>query len=183
MIRDLRFDEIERADRRRRLTRLVIACLLVSTAGSFLVSRELKIRKEYKAIPEAQMGDLASLRSRHDAIEGLLSKHHVWTGAYSVRDELDALVVSIHSEETVIAKQEAEKAASVSRIVEEAEAARLRAYAFVEKREYELAVAQLERAVELTDSLGADADSWEHREKVLGDIAEIRTLLAEGGAR
>ena len=83
MIRDLRFDEIERADKRKRLIRLVVACLLVSTVGSFVVSRELKIRDEHEAIPVAMPGDLDSFNARHDALQGMLDKHHIWLGAFS----------------------------------------------------------------------------------------------------
>lgn len=186
MIRDLRFDEIERADRRKRLTRLVVACLLVSTAGSYLASRELKIREEHKALPQAVTGDLASFNARHDALEGMLAKHHVWLGAFSARDELDALVVEIHSQETATAKSLAKKTQSETRIREEAEAARIRGYVFVERREYDLALAQLRRSLELIDSLGQDAlegGKWEHRSKVEIDVAELEGMLAEGTVR
>lgn len=186
MIRDLRFDEIERADKRRRLVRLVVGCLLVSTAGSYLVSREIKIREEQSALPEAQLGDLSSLKMRHSAIESMLAKHHIWTGAFAARDELDDLVVSIHTQETALAKQEAKKAESERLIREEAESARVRAYHFVERRQYAPALESLERALEIADSLGDAAfpgGAWEHRDKVLIDIHEIRGLLAEGDVR
>ena len=186
MIRDLRFDEIERADRRKRLIKLVVGCLLVSTVGSYLVSREIKIREEHKALPAAQVGDLASFNARHDALEGMLSKHHFWTGAFSARDELDALVVSIHEQETATAKTLAKKVESETRIREEAEAARIRGYVFVERREYDLALAQLRRSLELIESLGEaslEGGKWEHRSKVEIDVAELEDMLAEGTVR
>ncbi|QDV07785.1 hypothetical protein Poly30_33180 [Planctomycetes bacterium Poly30] len=184
MIRDLRFDEIERADKRRRLVRLVVGCLLVSTAGSYLVSREIKIREEHRALPEAQLGDLSSLRMRHAAIESMLAKHHVWTGAFSAREELDDLVVSIHQQETTLARLEAKKAEEEKRLLEEAESARVRAYVFVERRQYDLALNSLQRALEMADSLGDGAfpgGSWEHRDRILIDIHELQGLLAEEG--
>ncbi len=186
MIRDLRFDEIERADKRRRLVRLVVGCLLFSTAASYLTSRELKIREEHRALPEAQLGDLASLQLRHDALESMLAKHHIWTGAFSARDELDDLVVSIHDQETAMAKLKAKKSENEARIREESESARVRGYAFVERREYDLALVQLQRALELADSLGNEAfkgGAWEHRDQVVIDIHELQGLLAEGKAR
>ena len=186
MIRDLRFDEIERADKRKRLVRLVVACLLVSTAGSYLVSREMKIRDEHRALPEAKVGDPASFTARHDALQGMLSKYHIWAGAFSARDELDALMVSIHEQETAHAKVEAKRIASETLIREEAEAARIRGYVFVERREFELALEQLRRSLELIDSLGEasfEGGEWEHRSKVELDVSEIHTMLSEGGAR
>lgn len=186
MIRDLRFDEIERADTRRRLVRLVVGCLLVSTAASYLVSREIKIREEHRALPEAQLGNLASLQTRHSALESMLAKHHVWTGAFAASNELDDLVVSIHSQETAMAKRVAQKSETETRIREEAESARLCANASVERHEYGLALDHLQRAIELADSLGDSSfpgGAWEHRARVMTDIQELEGVLGEGEVR
>lgn len=173
MIRDLSFDESERAAHKRRLTRIVVICLLASSLVSFAVAREMKIRSEFKSIPDARVGDLASLQSRHDAIAGLLDEHNVWAGAYEARQELDELVRSIHDEERAASAIAYEQEAQARRICEETEAARKRGLALAERRQYDLALVQFRRALELCDSLSEDAwggAPWEHREQVVVDI-------------
>ena len=182
MIRDLRFDELERADRKRRLTRLVIICLIVSTVGTFLVSRELKIRDEFKALPTAQMGDLTSLKTRHDAIAAMLDDYHMWSGAWSARAEMDDLVRSIADEERSVAMLQAKQLETETRIKEEAEAARSRAIVFAERKQYDHALEQFRKSLELCDSLPADAwdgKPWEQREQVVIDIQALEGLEAE----
>lgn len=173
MIRDLRFDELEQADRKRRLTRLVIVCLTASTLVTLGVSRELKIKEEFGAIPEARVGDLDSLRARQAGISNLLSEHHVWTGAFSARQEMDDLVRSIHDEEIVLAAAESKRKIEETRIREEAEAARVRGFVLLERKEFDMALAQFQKALDLCDSLGEKAwngGPWEHRESVVVDI-------------
>lgn len=182
MIRDLRFDELERADRKRRLTRLVVICLIVSSAATFLVSRELKIKKEFTDLPQAQIGDLGSLQERHAAIEEMLGEHHVWVGAYKARAELDDLMVSIAGEERNIAKLEDEKKKTETRIREEAQAARSRALVLAERKEYDLALGQFRKSLELCDSLGRDGwngGPWEFRDQVVVDIHALENLANE----
>ncbi len=182
MIRDLRFDEIERADRRKRLTRLIVGCLLLSSGLTFVVAREVAVKRQYAAIPEAEIGNLGSLRSRHEGIERLLAKHHFWTGAMHARDELDGLVRSIHEQERTLAKLEKERDVEETRIREEAEAARMRGNVFVAKNDHEMAIAQYRRALELADSLGEagwPGGEWEHRTQVLVEIASLQQYRGE----
>lgn len=179
MIRDLRFDELERADRKRRLTRLVIICLVVSTSVTFVASRELKIRDEFEALPKAQMADLASLKTRHDAIAVMLDDYHLWSGAWAARAEMDDLVRSIADEERSVAMLEAKQLEADTRIKEEAEAARSRAIVFAERKQYDLALEQFRKALELCDSLAADAwdgGPWEQRSQVVIDIQALESL-------
>lgn len=182
MIRDLRFDELEQADRRRRLTRLVIVCLTASTLVTFGVSRELKIKEDFGAIPEARVGDLSSLRARQDGISGLLSEHHVWTGAFSARRELDDLMLSIHDEEKVMADVESKRKAEETRIREEAEAARVRGFVLLEGNQFDRALGQFQKALDLCDSLGEkawDGAPWKHRESVMVDIDALTSRGTE----
>lgn len=173
MIRDLSFDDIERADNRRRLTRLVVICLVASSLVSFAVARELKIRDEFQGIPQGRLGDLSSLQSRHDAIAGMLERHHVWAGAFDARRELDELVRSIHEGERAAGERARLEEAKLTRVREEAEAARNRGITFVERQQYDEALDQFRRALELCDSLGESGwqgAPWEHREQLVVDI-------------
>lgn len=179
MIRDLTFDELERAARRRRLFRLVIACTTLSTLLTVGVIREVKIYEEIAAVPPARSGDLASLRARHDAIDGLLRQHHFWTGAFNARGELDDLVVAIHEQERTHEEREVERLREVKRVREEAEAARSRGLVYAEKGDYPLALLQFRRALELADSLGAEGfggGDWEHREQIVKDIQALQAM-------
>ena len=183
MIRDLRFDELEQADRKRRLIRLVLVCLTASTLLTFGISRELKIKDEFRSIPDARMGDLASLRARQAGISGMLTKHHVWTGAFAARREMDDLVHSIHAQEKVLRDLEANRKTEETRIREEAEAARVRGFVLLERNEFDLALAQFQKALDLCDSLGDKAwngGTWKHRDAVVVDIHALKNRESEG---
>ena len=182
MIRDLSFEEIERSVRRKRLVRLVIACVVLSTVGTFVVAREAKIRQEFAALPAAALGDLDSLRMRHDGIVAMLDQHHVWTGAFLARRELDDLVVSISAEERAFEEREVVRRTEIARTREEAEVARSRGLVLAERKEFTAAIQQLERSLELADSMGEDGwdgGEWEHREQVVIDIYALKNLGSE----
>lgn len=183
MIRDLSFDENERADRRRRLLRLLALCVLVSTAAAFLVSREVEIRAEYAALPAAVVGDVDSLRTRKDAIDAMLDRHHVWTGALAARSESGDLTERIFQEERALADAERQRTEEERRIREEIEAARVRGLALAERKQFAESLSQLRRAIELSDSLGRaawDGGVWPHRAQVLSDIDAL-TERVRGG--
>lgn len=182
MLTDLSFDDNERSGAKRGLLRLVVTCLLASSIASFAVARELKIRDEFRGIPQALSGDLDSLQERHDAILEVLERHHVWVGALGARRELDQLVLSIHQQERVEGDQARRRAAEVNRAREEAEAARVRGFLHAERHQFDLALDQFRRALELSDAVGEQAWSggiWEHREQLLVDISALETR-AEG---
>lgn len=183
MIRDLQFDELQRASQRRRLVRLTAASLVISTVVTVGVFRELKIRKEYAALPEARIGDLEALKARHAGISAMLDEHHVWVGAYKARAEVDDLVVSIHEQETAVASLEAKRKEEETRIREEAEAARNRGLVLAQRQDFGAALEQFRRALELCDSLGEDGwngEPWEHRDAVVRDVFALENLEREG---
>ena len=167
MLTDLSFNDDERAGAKRRLVRLVVTCLVASSLASFAVARELKIRDEFQGIPQALSGDRDSLLKRRDAIVKILERHHVWAGAFGARRELDQLVLSIHRQERVEGDQARRRAAEMDRAREEAEAARVRGLMHAERHQFDLALDQFRRALELSDAVGEQAWSggtWEHRE-------------------
>lgn len=180
MIRDLRFDEIEQADRRKRLVRIVVVCLLVSTLATFVYARERALGEELAAVPVANPGDVDSMRARRDGLETLLDKHHVWLAAFDARKELGELVRKIHEEEKTIAKVEAAEAIEAKRIREEAQAARSRGNILVQRKQYSAALIQYRSAAELADSLGENGwqgGTWKHREQIAVDILELEAQL------
>lgn len=184
MIRDLRFDEIERAHRRKRTFRLVAISFVLSITVTVMILREKKIADEFAQLPSVQVGDLASLQARHGGIQGLLDRHHIWTGAYKARAEFDALVLSIHEREQALAAEESERLQELTRIKEEAEAARQRGLILANQRNFDGALGQFKKALELCDSLGENGwggSPWEHRDQVVVDIYELEKF--EGTAK
>lgn len=183
MIRDLTFDEQQRTAHRRRLFRLVIGCTALSTVLTVGVIREVKIYEEIEAVPAARAGDLTSLRARHDAIDGLLQEHHFWTGAFEARGELADLTVAIHEQERTHEEREQERQRELKRVREEAEAARQRGLVYAERGDFPMALIQFRRALELADSVGAEAfagGEWEHRAQILRDVEALQALEEEG---
>lgn len=182
MIRDLSFDEIERADRRRRLVRLTVLCVLVSTTAAFLTKREMEIRAEYAALPAATVGDIDSLRARQDAIDAMLAEHHVWTGALAARNESGDLTERIFQEERALAEAEKRRTDGERTVREEIEAARVRGLALAERKSYAESLSQFRRAIELSDSLGKtawDGGPWPHRAQVLADIDALTQQVGD----
>jgi len=172
MIRDLRYEEIERQDRRKRLVRLALSLVLVSTATTFVVSRERAIHAQWEALPLARPGDLGSLRARRDAIETLLQQRSFWSGIFRATEERDELVVAIHNEERLIARAEEQAELQRRRQREEAEASRNRGLAHVERGDYDRAIEQFERA------LAAASTDWEHSAQVRVDLEALQRWKA-----
>ncbi|MEM9802169.1 MAG: hypothetical protein AAGA20_17725 [Planctomycetota bacterium] len=178
MIRDLTFDQLERAAFRRRLVRIVLACTALSTVLTVGVIREVRIYDAIESVPPALAGDLSSLEARHDAIEGLLDKHHFWTGAFQARGELADLVVAIHEEQRALEAVQLERSSELKRIREEAESARERGLASVENGDLNGGLMHFERALQLADTIGPEGFGgavWEHREQLVVDIAAIES--------
>lgn len=176
MIRDLRYEEIERAQKRKRLVRLALSLVLASTVATFVVSRERVIRSEWQGLPVAKAGDLDSLRVRRDAIERMLDQRTFWTGVFRATEERDQLVVGIHNEERLMARAEEQAELQRRRQREEAEASRTRGLQHVERGDYDRAIEQFERA------LAAAEPTWEHSAQVKVDLAALQKWRLEHGA-
>jgi tetratricopeptide (TPR) repeat protein len=179
MIRDLRYEEIERAEKRKRVVRLALSLVLVSTVTTFVVSRESEIRAEWDRLPAAQDGDLASLRIRRDAIERMLEHRTFWTGFFRATEERDELLVAITNEERLLSRAEEQAEAQRRRQMEEAEASRSRAIQHVERGDYDRAIEQFERALSVADA------KWEHAAQVRVDLDALQRWKREhgGGAK
>jgi len=168
MIRDLRYEELERAGQRKRLVRLALSLVLVSTVATFVVSRERAIHSEWAGLPAARSGDLDSLRHRRDSIEQMLEQRSFWSGVFKATNERDALVVAIHNEERLVTHAE-EQADRQRRLqLEVAENLRMRGLQHVERGDYDGAIEQFERALEIAEP------SWEHLAQIRVDLAALQ---------
>jgi hypothetical protein len=176
MIRDLRYEELERVAQRKRLVRLALSLVLVSTAVTFVISRERAIHSEWAGLPIARPNDIDSLRARRDAIERMLEQRSFWSGVFKASDELDALVVAIHHEERLVTRAEDQLEVQRRRQLEEAEASRVRGLQHVERGDYEGAIEQFERALAVAEP------SWEHVAEVRVDLAALHKWKADHSA-
>jgi hypothetical protein len=173
MIRDLRYEELESANQRKRLFRLALTLVLVSTTVTFVMSRERAIRSEWASLPTAKSGDVDSLRTRRDSIERLLEKRSFWAGVFKATEERDSLVVAIHHEERLLARAEGLADQERRRQLEEAEASRIRGLQHVERGDYDRAIEQFERALSVAEP------SWEHVAQIRVDLAALQKWKAE----
>jgi len=173
MIRDLRYEELERVGQRMRLARLALSLLLVSTVATFVVSRERAIHTEWDGLPVARAGDLDSLRQRRDSIEEMLEQRSFWSGVFKATEERDALVVAIHNEERLLARAEEQAQQHRRSQLEEAEASRTRGLQHVERGDYDRAIEQFERALAVAEP------SWEHLAQIRVDLAALQKWRSE----
>ena len=167
MIRDLRYQEAERSNRSRRRWRMLLVLLLISSAVSGLVAREISIHDDYGRLPAADGGDLTSLHQRRAGLQRLLDTNYLWVGAISAmeeRDRLDGHIASFERELAAQARREAEKTAQLQ---EQVEAARIRGLMFSERGDFDRALEYFRQALERSDP------DWEHRAQLEIDIAAI----------
>jgi hypothetical protein len=171
MIRDLRFDEMENAQRKKRRGRIAVAVLALSTGLSALFVREQHIRGEYESLPIAQQQDPSALNARLAGIDGLLTKNKLWIGMFNVVEERSELRQRVDE----IEAEEAERDRKLQQVAYErlalAESARLQALDLVTKAQYSEALYQFQRSLDLS------AHDWERRERITANIAAIKELL------
>ncbi len=175
MIRDLRFDEVDEIKKRRRRVRVAVLVVLLSLGASLVGLREVQVSRDYRKLPPGEEGDLVSLRARLSALEGFVDEYPVWHGSLGVLQERSALRVEIDrlNEETLTRREMS--AAKTRRQQKQADGARVKARNLAEARDFEGALAEFRRALELA------AYDWEHRARTERDIAAIEEFLAEGG--
>jgi tetratricopeptide (TPR) repeat protein len=167
MIRDLRFQEKERKSRNVRRVKIAVVILLLTAGIAALWMRERWITEQYQALPPASDGNLASLKTRQQAIDELVDTQHVWFGMYPALQEKRHLAMQIVVLEEQAAKVAHDVAIETARLEDQAEDARTRGLAFAERGQFDAALADFHRALELA------SPTWEHRTRVQADIDAI----------
>ncbi len=176
MIRDLRFESLERRERTvyhlKRI--LVIAFICALCAGAFLW--EQRCEREYAAIPPADMAELASLRERLNALDDLMDRAPLWLGVMKVSSERAELRISI--QKIVSSKAESERAIQDARDrqIEQADAAMTRGQMKSENGEFSAALADFKEALEACPS------DWSERPRVEKNIQAILDWQAKNPA-
>jgi tetratricopeptide (TPR) repeat protein len=167
MIRDLRFQEKERKSRASRRVKIALVVLLLVGGVVAVWMRERQIAEQFASIAPAAEANLASLKAREQAIDQLVDEQHAWLGMFPVLQDKRRLAMQIVVLEEQAAKIAHDAAIEKARLEDQAEDARTRGLAFAERGQFDSALADFHRALELS------TPSWEHRARVQADIDAI----------
>lgn len=170
MIRDLRWSEKERkAKNQKRLKQVgVLVILAMLVAGVF--ARESYIDSAFRDVP-ASTNDLASLRDRLSAVEGIVESHKLWFGMGAALREQSRLRREIEGIESAASEAARQVALERARKVENAEAARERGMLLAQQGHFEEALFDLRQALELSDP------TWSERTQVQSNVAAIEAWM------
>lgn len=173
MIRDLRYGEQTRRDKTSRRNRLAVLLILLSTAISGLVVRELQLKSQVDALPVAALDDLNSIRLRLQSIDGLVDTHKAWIGMFGLLRDRTKMQERADDLEAQVAQQLRDDNRRQEERRTIAEAARLEGVKAVEGGNYPQALAHFRRALEFSNP------TWEPRDRTLADIAALEDWLKE----
>ncbi len=171
MIRDLRYQGLQKRARSRRARFIALLCLLVSAALAGVAVREHGLIGEFAALPAAIPGDLAAHRRRLQDVEAFGERAVVWTGMFRAeteRSELRREIDRLAAHEAQLAKERREQQEQ-DRI--RAEAAREQGLGAVERGELQEALSHFQEAFALS------APNWEHRPRLVADMQAIEAWL------
>lgn len=174
MIRDLRYSEEERKGKSSRRNVVLGIVVLVSMVISAAFVREGNIRAEIASLPSGDPNDLIGLKGRLAGIEDILENRVAWLGMYGAINETNRLNSDLAKLEVKLAREAREASRLAGQRTDLAEAARERGLMLARSGQFEAALRDLRHSLELT------TDSWEHRERVLADVAAIENHK-EGG--
>ena len=177
MIRDLRYQEADRAARGVKRMRMIALLVVASAIVTALIGRERSISREMDALPVIDGGDPDSLYSRLAGLDAIIESHQVWLGALGARSERQELrdAQEIYEAEQARAARQAEL--DRQRMTEMAEAARLRGLMHFDRGDYDKALADFRRSHSLS------SPGWEHRPRLEANIEALEQLLNKEGER
>jgi tetratricopeptide (TPR) repeat protein len=173
MIRDLRYQESERLVRNKRRNRMLGVLVLLSCAITAVAAREYNVSREFKTLPPSRPGDVASIQMRLAGLDDFITDKWVWMGLFDAvkqREKLRDEIVEIERKHKRTMEEEAE---TRQRLFEMVEAARMRGLRHVERDELEEGLADFKRALRMS------TPEWEHRDRVVADIAALQQHLGK----
>lgn len=173
MIRDLRYQEAERVARSRRRMRWLVVLVLLTAAVTAAAGRELKIKKQYEAIPAVNVNNPETLYARSGALTGLLSEHRYWVRFVQVTQERDALLDDIATLEGKQRDEVRRQAELAEENLVATNAARERGLRQSEMGDFEAALGSFQEALELAP------EGWPHAEQVRTDVEALQRWKAE----
>jgi tetratricopeptide (TPR) repeat protein len=171
MIRDLRYQEAEKVERSARRTRMIGLLVVVTALITAVVGREVSISRELGQLPQVEGHDPETLYSRLAGLDEIIEANTFWFGMIgpcSERDELREEQRIFEDDQARVArKAEVER----QRMMEMAEAARLRALMNFDRGDYDKALADFRRSHSLS------TPGWEHRPRLEANIEALEDLL------
>ena len=173
MIRDMRYAEADSRAKTARRNRLAVLLILLSTAISGAVVREVQLQRAADSLPAASMSDLPSIRERMAGIDRMIDSHKAWIGMFPLIEERKQMRARVDTLEAQVAQQKREQSRRMEERRTIAEAARLQGVEAVEGGNYSQALAHFRRALEF------GSPSWEHRDRTSADIAALEAWLEE----
>jgi tetratricopeptide (TPR) repeat protein len=173
MLRDLRFKRGARVRRKSGAFGFLITVLALSLGVTFVVTRELRLRAEFQALPLSVSGNMNSYKRRLADIEGFLERNPLWLGALQVLPERSELRVQLTVlEERQRADQEA-KAEALRERLESADLCRARGLMLLQSSDIQGALAAFREGLQYG---GRD---WPKFDAVTKDVADLEAHLKE----
>jgi tetratricopeptide (TPR) repeat protein len=170
LLRDLRIKHARRFQPRARSWRGPFALLILGLGATFVVLRELRLRREFESLPGVVSGDDASLQRRLEELDRFLERNPLWHGTLGILQERSELRVqrALVAERERVAREAVELAERER--LESAELARQRGLLLFQSEDVSGAIAAFREALEFG---GAD---WPHRASVERDLADLVAL-------
>jgi tetratricopeptide (TPR) repeat protein len=173
MIRDLRYGESERKSRVRRRVRVTGMLFVVSALVIGVFVREWRLEDSYRSLPPVEDSDLGAMQTRLASVEDLIETNKFWIGMFRAVSERGRLVEAIRQHSVRVQDRQLEDHIDRMRKADMAEAARTSGLASVDRGEFDSALEDFKRALDLA------GEDWPHRPRVEADIDAIEAWQAE----
>ncbi len=167
MIRDLRYQQVERGARSKRRNRAVLIVLLVSSLITAIGARENRIRAQIQALPVVEENKPETLYGRYAGLSRLLDEYVVWSNVITVAREQKLLKKEIEQHEAGLERMVRVNELERDRLHKMAESSRLRGLMNAERGDFKKALEDFQR------SLAMCSTDWEHRAQLLEDITAL----------
>lgn len=172
-LRNLRFKRTVGVRRRGGGFRFVLVSAALVLGIAYGVLREIRLRDELKAVPEAPTSNVPALKRRLSELDAFAQTNPIWHGALQVRAELAELRVQVSVlEEKARAEKEAHERAENERL-ENAELCRRRGLDIAQSGDLKKALDVFRQA------LVHGGPNWEKRAEVLRDVETLEEHFRE----
>lgn len=173
MIRDLRYQQVERGARSKRRNRAVLIVLLISSLVTAVGAREKRIREQLHALPVVEENKPETMYGRYAGLSRLLDEYVVWSNVIIVAREKQDLEKEIDEHEAGLDRAARVDELEKGRLQKMAESSRLRGLMNAERGDYKKALEDFKR------SLTMCRPDWEHRDQVVQNIAALEDWEGE----
>jgi tetratricopeptide (TPR) repeat protein len=173
VLRNLRFKRRVGVKRRGGGFRFVLVTAALALGIAYGVMRELRLRAELAALPDASASNLVALKRRLGELDAFTERNPVWHGALGVLSERAELRVQVSVlEEKARVEREARARAERERL-DNAELRRRRGLDLAQSGDFRGALDVLREA------LVHGGNDWERREEVLRDVEALEEHFRE----